>query len=113
MPPERLLLVPTDAIGSSAARRARRIETRCIPAVIEALHAGQISSRSADIFLRLAPDEQAQELNRRLALAHERETRHRLVASAIRGYLDGLNGRRVDLNELAQRIREALAFAKS
>jgi hypothetical protein len=100
--------MPTDAINSSVTRRSRRIERRCIPAVVEAFHSGQISSRSADIFLRLSPAEQQVELTRRLNQAHEREERHRLVAEAIRGYLDTRNGRRVDLLELGKIIRETL-----
>jgi hypothetical protein len=101
--------MPTDAISSSATRRARRIEKRCIPAVIEALHAGRISARSADAFLRLNPDQQAVELERRLNEAHERERRHRLVADAIKSYLDGLGERKVDLIELAGIIQKALS----
>jgi hypothetical protein len=101
--------MPTDAIKSSVTKRSRRIEKRCIAPVIEALHSGQISPRSADMFLRLTPAEQAQELGRRLALAREREARHRLVADAIRTYLDSLNGRQVDLHQLAGIIRQALS----
>jgi hypothetical protein len=41
--------------------------------------------------------------------AHEREARHRLVAEAIRMYLDGLNGRPVDLHQLGGVIRQALS----
>jgi hypothetical protein len=101
--------MPTDAINSSVTRRSRRIERRCIPAVVEAFHSGQISSRSADIFLRLSPAEQQVELTRRLNQAHEREERHRLVAQTIRGYLNSLNGQPVDLIELGEKIKEALA----
>jgi hypothetical protein len=93
---------------TSAALRAQRIERRCIPAVREALHAGQISARSADAFLRLTPRKQATELARRLSETAERERRHRLVARTIRGYLDGLNGGRVDLHQLGGIIRSAL-----
>jgi hypothetical protein len=94
---------------TSQVKRQRRIERRCIPAVAVALHAGQISPRTADAFLRLTPEEQAQELSRRLSEAHERETQHRLVAEAIRTYLDSLNGQHVDLVELSQIIKKALA----
>jgi hypothetical protein len=104
--------MPTDTISSSATKRARRIERRCIPAVVKAFQSGQISARSADVFLSLPQAEQAQELERRLSEAHERETGHRLVAEAIRGYLDGLGGQKVDLIELGKIIRETLAFAK-
>jgi hypothetical protein len=93
----------------STTKRVRRIEKRCIAAVVAALHAGQISPRSADAFLRLNPKEQALELERRLSEARERETRHRLVAKAIRMYLDELGERKVDLTELGKIIRETLA----
>jgi hypothetical protein len=94
-------------------KRISRIRRRAIPAVREAYERGDISAKRADTLLYLPADQQVAELERRLSEAHEREARHRLVSESIRGYLDGLNGRRVDLNELAQRIREALAFAKS
>jgi hypothetical protein len=101
--------MPANAISSSLTKRQRRIERRCIGPVVAALHAGQISSRSADVFLRLTRDEQAQELNRRLAEAHEREERHRLVAQTIRTYLDTLNGKQPDLHQLGGVIRQALS----
>lgn len=94
-------------------KRISRIRRRAIPEVREAFERGEISAKRADLLLYLPQGEQAAELERRLSEAHEREARRRLVAESIRGYLDGLNGRRVDLNELAQRIRKALAFAKS
>lgn len=97
------------ATTTATTKRQRRIERRCIAPVIEALHSGQISARSADTFLRLSPDQQTVELRRRLAEAHERETRHRLVAEAIRTYLDTLNGRQVDLHQLSGIIRQALS----
>ena len=87
----------------------RRIERRCIPEVAAALHAGQISARRADAFLRLTPAQQTVELEHRLTEAHERERKHRLVAEAIRGYLDGLDGKRVDLVELARIIKDLAA----
>ena len=89
-------------------KRSRRIEKRCIAPVIEALHSGQISPRSADMFLRLTPAEQAQELGRRLALAHEREARNRTVANVIKLYLDHLGDQKVDLIELSKLIKEAM-----
>jgi hypothetical protein len=76
--------------------------------VVAALHAGQISARNADTFLRLNPGEQARESERRFSEAHERETRLRLVADAIRGYLDGCSGRKVNLTDLRKIIREVL-----
>ena len=96
---------------TSTTRRARRIERRCIKPVIEALHAGQISPRSADAFLRLNPGEQAAELERRLSEARTRERRHQVVAGLIREYLDGLGNRKVHLIELSRIIKEALARA--
>jgi hypothetical protein len=96
-------------VVTSQVKRQRRIEGRCIAPVVAALHAGRISARSADDFLRLTPQKQAMELERRLSETAERERRHRLVADAIRAYLDGLGGRKVDLLELGKIIREALA----
>jgi hypothetical protein len=95
--------------ANSALKRQHRIERRCIAPVVKALHAGQISSRSADVFLRLAPDQQAVELERRLSEAQERERKHQLVAESIRTYLDNLNGRQVDLHQLGGIIRQALS----
>jgi hypothetical protein len=89
-------------------KRHRRIERRASAEVLEAYRAGRITARRADILLYLPADQQASELERRLSEAHERETRHRLVADAIRKYLDGLAGRKVDLVELGKIIREAL-----
>jgi hypothetical protein len=97
----------------SQIKRQRRIEKHCIAPVVAALHAGQISPRSADSFLRLSPDQQVVQLERRLSEAHEREARHRLVADTIRKYLAQLDGKRVDLIELAEIIRKALVFAKT
>jgi hypothetical protein len=76
----------------------RRIERRATPEVLEAYRAGRITARRADILFYLPADQQAAELECRLSEAHERETRHRLVAEAIRKYLDGLGGRQVDLS---------------
>jgi hypothetical protein len=95
--------------ANSTLKRTRRIERRCIPAVVEAFHSGQISARSADVFLSLPQAEQAQELNRRLSEAHEREALHRVVATAIKQYLDGLGNQKVDLIELGKIIKKALA----
>jgi hypothetical protein len=90
-------------------KRHRRIERRASAEVLEAYRAGRITARRADILLYLPADQQAAELERRLALAREREARHRLVADAIRTYLDSLNGRQVDLHQLAGIIRQALS----
>lgn len=86
-----------------------RIRRRALPAVREAFERGDISASRAGILLYLPPDEQAAELTRRLNEAHEREDRHRLIATTIRGYLDGLNGRQVDLHQLGGIIRQALS----
>ena len=101
--------MPANAISLSATRRARRIERRCIPAVTAALRAGQISSRSADAFLRLTPAEQQAELVRRLSAAHEREEKNRVVAGVIRQYLDHIGKRKVDLIELSKLIKNVLS----
>ena len=89
--------------------RLNRIKRRALPAVRDAYERGQITARRADILLHLNPREKALELERRLSEAHGVERKHRLVAGVIRQYLDALNGRRVDLVELAGIIRGALA----
>ena len=90
-------------------RRISRIRRRAIPEVREAYESGRISARMADTLLYLAPAEQTAELNRRLNEAREREARHRQVAQTIRGYLNSLDGKRVDLVELSRIIKEALS----
>jgi hypothetical protein len=92
---------------TSQAKRTKRIERRCIAPVVAALRAGQISPRSADAFLRLTPQEQKVELERRLAEIAERERKHATVARTVREYLDTTT--KVDLQELNERIREALS----
>jgi hypothetical protein len=101
--------VNTLSAKADTPRQRRRVERRCIAPVVEALHAGQISVKGSKVFLQLSPRKQKAELERRLNKARQREARHRMVASAIRGYLDGLNGGRVDLIELSNIIRETLA----
>jgi hypothetical protein len=95
------------ATKTATIKRQRRIEKRCIGPVVAALHAGQISPRSADVFLRLTPEKQKVELERRLAEIAERERKHATVAQTIRQYLDTTS--KVDLQELNERIREALS----
>jgi hypothetical protein len=90
-------------------KRHRRIERRASAEVLEAYRAGRITARSADILLYLPAAEQAAELERRLFEAPERVARHRLVAKAIRDYLDGLGRRKVDLVELGKFIQNALS----
>jgi hypothetical protein len=89
-------------------QRHRRIERRASPEVLEAYRDGRITSRRADILLHLPAAEQKAELERRLSLAREREAQHQLVASAIKTYLDTLNGRQVNLLELSGILRQAL-----
>jgi hypothetical protein len=101
--------MPANAISSSATRRSKRIERRCIAPVVEALHAGRISPRSADVFLQLTPRKQAAELERRLSEARRREERHQVVALTIKRYLDGLGDQKVDLAQLSKTIKEAVA----
>jgi hypothetical protein len=99
---------------TSQAKRTKRIERHCIAPVVAALHAGQISARSADTFLRLTPAEQQVELTRRLSEARQREERHRTVATAIKQYLDGRGAKRqVDLIELSKLIKNALDVTAS
>jgi hypothetical protein len=95
--------------GYTKLQRVSRIKRRAIPAVVAAFEAGKISAKRADLLLYLSKDEQAVELERRLALAHDVERKHRLVASVIKTYLDNLNGRSVDLHQLGGLIRQALS----
>ncbi len=93
-------------------KRISRIRRRAVPAVREAYERGLITAKRADLLLYLPPAEQIAELTCRLEEARIREERHCAAALTIRNYLDQLGERQVDLNELAQRIREASAFAK-
>ena len=97
--------------ANSAIKRQSRIERRCIAPVVAALRAGQISARSADVFLRLSPTQQAVELGRRLKAVEDRERQSAITAQAIRGYLDTLGDRKVDLLELSGLLRAALQGA--
>jgi hypothetical protein len=94
-------------------KRISRIRRRATPAVRQAYENGEISAKRADLLLYLAAGEQATQLEACLRQARAKECANRLVADTIRTYLNSLNGRRVDLHELGQRIREALAFAKT
>jgi hypothetical protein len=89
-------------------KRISRIRRRALPEVREAYERGQISARMADTMLYLPAAHQRAELNRRLNEARQREACHRLVADAIREYLDSLNGRKVDLIELSKIIQKSL-----
>jgi hypothetical protein len=90
-------------------KRARRVERRAIPEVVEAVRSGKLSVRLADQLLYLPKAEQKAELTRRLKAVEDRERISATVARTIREYLDGLEGRKVDLGTLNQRIREALS----
>jgi hypothetical protein len=81
--------------------------------VRQAYENGEISAKRADLLLYLPAGEQTAQLEAQLEQARTREHKNRLVAEIIRSYLDGLGTRKVDLHELEQRIREALAFANA
>jgi hypothetical protein len=86
-----------------------RIRRRALPAVREAYERGDISASCAGQLLYLPPAQQSAELERRLSEARTREARHQLVATTIRGYLDGLRGKKVNLVELSEAIQKALS----
>ena len=90
-------------------KRDRRIRRRALPEVTEAYHSGAISARRADTLLYLSPARQRIELARILSAAAQRQNVSRLVADTIRGYLDNLGDRRLDLNELNRTLKEALS----
>jgi hypothetical protein len=95
-------------ISPGQRKRISRIKRRAIPAVREAYENGLISARKADDLLYLPKREQAKEL---AAILSERETRERtahLAAEAINSYLASNSGK-VDLLELGQKIRGAIA----
>lgn len=91
-------------------KRISRIRRRATPAVRQAYENGEISAKRADLLLYLPASEQATQLEAQLEAARAREHKNKLAADAIRDYLNSLNGGRVDLQELGQRIREALTF---
>ena len=95
--------------ATTQVKRLRRVERRAIPEIVAAVHTGKLSVRLADQLLYLPKAQQKVELERRLALAQERETRNRLVAETVRSYLDTLNGQKVDLHQLGKIIQNALA----
>ena len=90
-------------------KRARRVERRAIPEVVEAVRSGKLSVRLADQLLYLPKAQQKSELDRRLTEIAERERKHAIVARTIREYLD--TTLKVDLQELNERIRKALAWS--
>jgi Asp-tRNA(Asn)/Glu-tRNA(Gln) amidotransferase B subunit len=88
-------------------KRARRVERRAIPEIVEAVRSGKLSVRLADQLLYLPKAEQKAELERRLKAVADRERISALVAQTIREYLD--TTLKVDLQELNERIRDAMA----
>jgi hypothetical protein len=88
-------------------KRARRVERRASPEIVEAVRSGKLSVRLADQLLYLPKAEQKSELTRRLKAVADRERISALVAQTIREYLD--TTLKVDLQELNERIRDALA----
>ena len=88
-------------------KRARRVERRAIPEVVEAVRSGKLSVRLADQLLYLPKAQQKAELTRRLKAVEDRKRISATVARTIREYLD--TTLKVDLQELNKRIREALS----
>ena len=88
-------------------KRARRVERRAIPEIVEAVRSGKLSVRLADQLLYLPKAEQKAELTRRLKAVEDRERISATVARTIREYLDTTS--KVDLQELNERIRSALS----
>lgn len=93
-------------------KRIRRIQRKASPKVVAAYREGKISARLADTLLYLPPGQQARELTRRLKVIEKRTQVNRITAETIRRYLDTparrANKKRIDLNELAAAIREAV-----
>jgi hypothetical protein len=90
-------------------KRLSRIRRRASPEVREAYENGLISAKRADLLLYKSHSEQAAELERRFAEIAEREQKHATVARIIRGYLDELGERKVDLHQLSGIISRALS----
>ena len=89
-------------------KRISRIRRRAIPSVRQAYENGLISARKADDLLYLPKLDQAKEL---AVILNERETRERtahLAAETINEYLAS-HTEKIDLAELGQRIRAAIA----
>jgi hypothetical protein len=88
-------------------KRARRVERRAIPEIVEAVRVGKLSLRLADQMLYLPRARQRAELQRRLKAIEDRERISARVAAEIRQYLD--THPKVDLLELNQRLKAAIA----
>jgi hypothetical protein len=93
--------------STTKAKRVARIERRGSPELVDALHKGLISARTADSLFYLPLEEQRAQLQHRLAALEQRERRSKAVAGVIRNYLDST--KQIDLEALRSRIREALA----
>lgn len=92
-------------MSTTTEKRARRVERRAIPEVVEAVHAGKLSVRLADELLYLPRARQRAELQRRLHAQDEAERRSRVVTETIRQYLD--SNSTIDLEMLRSQIRAA------
>jgi hypothetical protein len=90
-------------------KRQKRVERRGLPETVQAYRQGLISLRKADQLLYLSPAKQRMELARILSAAAQRQNASKLIAETIRGYLDNLGDRRLDLNELNRTLKEALS----
>jgi hypothetical protein len=99
------------ASSEGTRKRISRIHRRAIPAVREAYEKGLISARRADALLYLREAEQARQLSQLLERSEERKRTAVLAAETIDTYLKERNDGPVDLMELQNRIRQALATA--
>ena len=93
--------------STTKAKRIRRIERRGSPELVDALHRGLISVRTADSLFYLPLQQQQAQLQRRLAAVQQRQRRSQLAAQTIRSYLDGTQ--KIDLEALRSLIKGALA----
>jgi hypothetical protein len=93
--------------STTKAKRVARIERRGSPELVDALHKGLISARTADSLFYLPLEEQRAQLQHRLAVTQQRQHRSQTAARVIRDYLGAC--KQVDLTELQGRIRSALA----
>jgi hypothetical protein len=93
--------------STTKAKRIGRIERRGSPELVDALHRGLISVRTADSLFYLPAQEQRAQLEHRLQAVEQRERRSRLTAGVIRRYLDA--HQEVDLGVVCSLIEGALA----
>jgi hypothetical protein len=95
-------------ISPGQKKRISRIKRRAVLEVRQAFERGDISARRADELLYLDPTSQRKEL---AAILADRETRERtahVAAETINTHLASHPGK-VDLTELGQKIRAAIA----